>query len=112
MLCEKPLAVDHGEALRMAKAAHAAAVVHLVNFSYRNWSALQGIARAVARGAIGELRHVEASYLQAWLVSHAWGEWRKQPQWLWRLSSKHGSKGALGDLGVHIVDFATSRAAR
>jgi len=24
----------------------------------------------------------------------------------WRLSSKHGSKGVLGDVGVHIVDFA------
>lgn len=26
---------------------------------------------------------------------------------LWRLSSAHGSKGALGDIGVHILDFAT-----
>jgi predicted dehydrogenase len=107
VLCEKPLAVDHAEALRMVKAAHAAGVVHMVNFSYRNWSAIQGIARAVERGVLGELRHIEASYLQAWLVSNAWGDWRKTPAWLWRLSSQHGSKGALGDVGVHIVDFAT-----
>ena len=107
VLCEKPLAVDHAEARRMVKAAHAAGVVHLVNFSYRNWPAIQGIARVDARGAIGELRHVEASYLQVWLVSHAWGEWRKLPKWLWRLSSRHGSNGVLGDVGVHIVDFAT-----
>jgi predicted dehydrogenase len=26
---------------------------------------------------------------------------------LWRLSSKHGSTGVLGDVGVHIFDFAT-----
>jgi predicted dehydrogenase len=25
---------------------------------------------------------------------------------LWRLSQKHGSQGVLGDIGVHIVDFA------
>ncbi|MEM6823049.1 MAG: Gfo/Idh/MocA family oxidoreductase, partial [Verrucomicrobiota bacterium] len=36
-----------------------------------------------------------------------WGDWRKTPAWLWRQSSKHGSKGVLGDVGVHIVDFAT-----
>lgn len=107
VLCEKPLAVDYPEARRMARAARTAGVVHLVNFSYRNWSGLQGIAAAVAAGRIGELRHVEASYLQAWLVSRTWGDWRTTPAWLWRLSSAHGSQGVLGDVGVHIVDFAT-----
>jgi predicted dehydrogenase len=61
----------------------------------------------VRRGVIGEIRHVEASYLQAWLASKIWGDWRTTSAWLWRLSSKHGSKGVLGDIGVHIVDFAT-----
>jgi predicted dehydrogenase len=27
--------------------------------------------------------------------------------WLWRLSSSHGSRGVLGDVGIHILDFAT-----
>jgi predicted dehydrogenase len=53
------------------------------------------------------MRHVEASYLQSWLPSKIWGDWRTTPTWLWRLSSSHGSKGALGDVGVHIIDFAT-----
>jgi predicted dehydrogenase len=25
--------------------------------------------------------------------------------WLWRLSHAHGSKGVLGDVGIHILDF-------
>jgi predicted dehydrogenase len=53
------------------------------------------------------MRHVEASYLQSWLPSKIWGDWRTTPTWLWRLSTLHGSKGALGDVGVHIIDFAT-----
>ncbi len=27
--------------------------------------------------------------------------------WLWRLSEAHGSKGVLGDVGIHILDFTT-----
>ena len=48
-----------------------------------------------------------ASYLQSWLTQPAWGHWDKESQWLWRLSTKHGSKGVLGDVGIHILDFAT-----
>jgi predicted dehydrogenase len=107
VLCEKPLAENHPDALRMVTAARAAGVVHMVNLSYRNWPALHGVAAAVRAGTIGELRHVDASYLQAWLASTIWGDWRTNPALLWRLSSQHGSMGVLGDVGVHILDFAT-----
>lgn len=107
VLCEKPLALNQADALRMAAAAKRAGKVNMVNFSYRNWSCLEGVAEAIRRGEIGEVRHVEASYLQSWLSSKAWGNWRTNPGWLWRLSSKHGSRGVLGDIGVHILDFAT-----
>jgi predicted dehydrogenase len=49
--------------------------------------------------------HVEASYLQGWLALPA--EWQENPKRLWRLSTKHGSAGTLGDLGCHIIDMAT-----
>jgi len=107
ILCEKPLGLDYSETKRMVAAAKKAGRIAMVNFSYRDWPALQAIAARVHAGEIGELRHVEASYLQTWLSSPIWGEWRTTPGWLWRLSSKHGSKGVLGDVGVHIVDFAT-----
>lgn len=107
VMCEKPLATSHEEAKKMVAAAKKAGTVNLVNFSYRNWPALRAVAEKVQSGALGEIRHVEASYHQAWLVSHAWGVWQTSPNWLWRLSTDHGSKGVLGDVGVHILDFAT-----
>jgi predicted dehydrogenase len=82
-------------------------VINMVNFSYRNSSAIHRARQMVARGDIGRVLHVEASYLQSWLSSTVWGDWRTSPGWLWRLSSAHGSKGVLGDIGVHILDFAT-----
>ncbi|MGH8018522.1 MAG: Gfo/Idh/MocA family protein [Opitutaceae bacterium] len=107
VMCEKPLALDHPEARRMVIEAGKSGRINLVNFSYRNWPCIHAVAEAVHSGKIGEVRHVEASYLQSWLSSNAWGDWRTSPQWLWRLSTRHGSAGVLGDIGVHIVDFAT-----
>jgi predicted dehydrogenase len=110
VLCEKPLATNAADAQAMADAAAAAGVVGMVNLSYRSVPALIAAAAMVARGDIGTVRHVEASYLQSWLVQPAWGDWKTEAQWLWRLSSAHGSKGVLGDVGIHILDFATHAA--
>lgn len=107
ILCEKPLATNVEDARKMARAAKRKGVINMVNFSYRNSSALQKAAELVAKGKLGEIRHVEAHYYQSWLSSRVWGEWSTSPAWLWRLSSKHGSLGVLGDVGVHIFDMAT-----
>lgn len=107
VFCEKPLATNHADALRMAKAAKKAGVINMVNFTYRNASAIQKARELVESGKLGDIVHVEASYLQSWLPSKGWGDWKTSPGWLWRLSSKHGSRGVLGDVGVHIIDFAT-----
>ncbi len=107
VLCEKPLAANYADAKEMAEAAADAGVINMVNLTYRNVPAVIEAARLVAEGAIGEVRHFEASYLQSWLTQPAWGDWRSESQWLWRLSEKHGSMGVLGDVGVHILDFAT-----
>ena len=107
VLCEKPLATSYLQAREMADAAKAAGVINMVNLSYRNVPALQKAAQMVAEGAIGTVRHFEASYLQSWLTQPAWGDWHTESQWLWRLSKAHGSKGVLGDVGIHIIDYAT-----
>jgi predicted dehydrogenase len=106
VLCEKPLALNYKDAKKMADAAKKKGVINMVNFSYRNSSAIQKASKLVQDGELGRILHFEACYLQSWLTSTAWGEWRKNPAWLWRLSTEHGSKGVLGDVGVHIVDFA------
>ena len=107
VLCEKPLAVSFALADEMATAAERAGVVNMVNLSYRNVAALQAARALIAAGELGEVRHVEASYRQSWLVGRHWGDWRSDDTWLWRLSEQHGSRGVLGDVGIHILDFAT-----
>lgn len=107
VLCEKPLAETYDKAQIMASAAAKAGVTHMVNLSYREVPALMHAQRMIADGAIGPVRHFEASYLQSWLTQPAWGDWKTEDQWLWRLSTAHGSTGVLGDVGVHILDYAS-----
>ena len=107
VFCEKPLATDAQKAFEMVEVAEAAGLINMVNLTYRNVAQLQKAREIVLSGQIGAVKHVEASYLQSWLVSKAWGDWRSESKWLWRLSRKHGSNGVLGDIGVHILDFAS-----
>jgi predicted dehydrogenase len=107
VMCEKPLASNLRDAQRMAAAAARKGVITAVNFSYRNSPATQRAAQLVAAGKLGRILHVEGSYLQSWLVSRGWGDWRKSPAMLWRLSTRHGSGGVLGDIGVHLYDLAS-----
>jgi predicted dehydrogenase len=107
VFCEKPLSTDAAKAMEMTEAIEKAGLVGMVNLTYRNSPALQRGRQMVLNGDIGAVRHVEATHLQSWLVAKAWGDWKTESKWLWRLSKKHGSNGALGDIGIHIVDFTS-----
>ncbi len=121
VLCEKPLALNYQEARQMlisvskdslqggpdSLGAQKRSRINMVNLSYRNAPAIQKAREIILSGEIGEVVHLRAGYLQSWLSSSVWGDWRSDPHWLWRLSSRHGSKGVLGDVGVHILDFAS-----
>lgn len=107
VMCEKPLAENYRHADEMARAAEASGLVTMVNLTYRNVAAIEAARDLVLSGALGRVLHVEASYLQSWLVSRIWGDWASESKWLWRLSTRHGSNGVLGDVGIHILDFAS-----
>jgi len=104
---EKPLAENYSDAREMYEAVKNSQLINMVNFSYRKSSGLQSIANLLQSGKLGTVRHVQASYYQSWLTSKHWGDYKKNDTWLWRLSTKHGSMGTLGDIGVHIFDFVT-----
>lgn len=102
VLCEKPLADTVAEAQLMSAAAADAArhgVRAMVGFNYRRVPALAAAADWVAKGVIGDVRHIRALYLQDWIVD---------PEFplVWRLQKDKAGSGALGDLGAHLVDLA------
>ncbi|MFM8594737.1 MAG: Gfo/Idh/MocA family protein, partial [Chloroflexota bacterium] len=99
VICEKPLANSLAEAREMVDAAERAGIIHMVNFNYRRVPAVQLAKQLIASGAIGELRHWRAVYLQDWI---------NDPNFplVWRLQKEIAGSGALGDIAAHIVDLS------
>lgn len=62
VLCEKPLAPNHGTAMAMADAARRSGSTLLEAFMYRFHPQIARVLELVAEGAIGELVHVDASF--------------------------------------------------
>ncbi len=100
LLCEKPLARNAAEALAMLEAARAAGVKHMTAFNYRFVPAIRQLRLLIEGGALGQIHHFRAVYLQDWLLPH-----HDTPH-LWRLDAARAGSGALGDLGAHALDLA------
>src|SRR3954449_392378 len=99
VICEKPLANNLAEAREMLEAARNAGTVAVVNYNYRRVPAVQFAKKLVDDGAIGEIRHWRAVYLQDWILD---------PEFplVWRLKKELAGSGALGDIAAHIVDLS------
>lgn len=104
VFCEKPLAPTFPLAQEMVEAAEKSGRINMVNLTYRNVAELHKAREIIAAGTIGEVKHIEASYLQHWVALR---DYNDPGPWLWRLSTAHGSNGTLGDIGIHIIDFTT-----
>jgi predicted dehydrogenase len=99
VVCEKPLALDAGEAAALAEAAEAAGTVATVPFVYRyHPTALEARAR-IAAGDLGALRLMHGGYLQDWLSTPEDDNWRVDR----RLG---GASRAFADIGSHWCDLA------
>ncbi|HEU4465838.1 MAG TPA: Gfo/Idh/MocA family oxidoreductase [Agromyces sp.] len=102
VLCETPLANTVTEAEAMADAAERASargIRSMVGFTYRRVPAVTLMRDLIARGRIGRVQQVRASYRQDWLVD-------PEMPLGWRLQKEHAGSGALGDIGAHAIDLA------
>ncbi len=99
IICEKPLARNAEEAMSMLNAVEKAKVKHMVAFNYRFLPAIRQAKNLIDSGALGQIYHFRAVYLQEWIMKHY-----NTPK-IWRLDKKIAGSGALGDLGAHIIDL-------
>lgn len=99
VLCEKPLGRTAEESKEMWDAVAKTGVKHMVAFNYRFVPAIRQIRKLVDSGALGQIYHFRAQYLQEWIMPHY-----NLPM-IWRLQKSQAGSGALGDLGAHIIDL-------
>lgn len=99
IFCEKPLARTAEEAKGMLDAVEKAGVKHMVAFNYRFVPAIRQARNLIESGALGQIYHFRAVYLQEWIMPHY------NTPMIWRLDKATAGSGALGDLGAHIIDL-------
>ena len=96
-VCEKPLAMNTRETARIVKLARKTGTVFAVNYNVRFYAAVLQLRQMVARGDLGEIIHVNGSYMQDWLF--------KETDYNWRLLPQEGGKlRAVADIGTHWMD--------
>jgi predicted dehydrogenase len=97
VVCEKPLAMNTRETARIVKAARSSGRIFAVNYNIRFYPAVLQLRRMVERGDLGEIIHVNGSYMQDWLY--------KETDYNWRLLPDEGGKlRAVADVGTHWMD--------
>src|SRR5436853_7774653 len=103
ILCEKPLAMNGPEALKMTQAVEKAKVPNMVWGTYRRVPAVALAKQLIDEGRLGRIFHYRAKFLQDWTIS------KDLPQGgagLWRLDVKVAGSGVTGDLLAHCIDTA------
>jgi predicted dehydrogenase len=99
VLCEKPLAMNREEAATMLELAEKARLIHMTCFNFRFVPAFFRMKELMQEAYVGNrILHVEAS----------WFSERRADSNLpfgWRDDKEAVGFGAMGDLGVHLVDL-------
>ncbi len=96
VLCEKPMAMDLGEAEQMLGAAIGKDILTLIDFELRFQPGRQLVYRMIRDGEIGKVRHTKWNFR----APH-----RGDPNlaWNWWSDAEQGG-GALGAINSHVID--------
>jgi predicted dehydrogenase len=93
------MAMNLAQAVEMENARIRAGRLGAINFSYRNVAAFQFARDMIAAGELGQIQRMNVRYLQSFLGAES-------THWAWRNDIAVAGFGALGDLGVHMLDAA------
>jgi predicted dehydrogenase len=103
ILCEKPLAMNGPEGLKMVEAVEKAKVPNMVWYNYRRVPAVTLARNLVEEGRLGKIFHYRANFLQDWTIS---ADLPQGGAGLWRLDAAAAGSGVTGDLLAHCIDTA------
>jgi predicted dehydrogenase len=99
VLCEKPTAMDAGEAKAMLDAAENLGRLHMIDHEMRFNPNRRKAKDLIASGALGEIRHVNIAN-----ISPSWGDPASRPKGDWWSMQDQGG-GRLGANGSHQTDL-------
>ncbi|HHY98224.1 MAG TPA: Gfo/Idh/MocA family oxidoreductase [Firmicutes bacterium] len=100
VLCEKPMAMNAGEAEAMLEEARKTGVVNMVSFTHRFNPTMAFVREVIEEGRLGRLYHFRVLCSVERIMNPEVGL-------EWRLIREQTGSGALGDLASHMVDLST-----
>ncbi|HVS35061.1 MAG TPA: Gfo/Idh/MocA family oxidoreductase [Gemmataceae bacterium] len=103
ILCEKPLAMNGPEGLKMVEVVEKAGVPNMVWYNYRRVPAVTLAKRLIDDGKLGKIFHYRAKFLQDWTINP---ELPQGGAGTWRLDVTAAGSGVTGDLLAHCIDTA------
>jgi predicted dehydrogenase len=103
ILCEKPLAMNGTEGLKMVEAVEKAGVPNMVWYNYRRIPAVTLAKQLIDEGRLGKIFHYRAKFLQDWTINP---EVPQGGAGTWRLDAAAAGSGVSGDLLAHCIDTA------
>ena len=105
VICDKPMTTTLKEAKELAEIARRSGKVFVLTHNYPGYPMIRQARAMVAAGELGDIRLVNAAYIQGWLATRAEDEGSKQAGW--RVDpAKAGAGGAIGDIGTHAHNLA------
>jgi predicted dehydrogenase len=105
VICDKPLTTTVAEAEELVALVRKTGRVFVVTHNYTGYPMVRQARAMVANGDLGEIRLVQAEYLQDWLTERL--EAGGQKQAAWRTDpARSGAGGCIGDIGTHAYNLA------
>jgi len=104
VVCDKPLTLEVAEAQELSDLAKKNNLLFAVTYTYTGYPAVKQVREMVRNGEIGEIRFINAEYLQGWLAAPVEKGGNKQAKW--RLDPYiSGKSNCVGDIGSHIENM-------
>ncbi|WP_407154713.1 Gfo/Idh/MocA family protein [Bradyrhizobium sp. STM 3557] len=105
VICDKPLTTTVAEAEELVTLVRGTGKIFVVTHNYTGYPMVRQARAMVANGDLGDIRLVQAEYLQDWLTERL--EVSGQKQAAWRTDpARSGLGGCIGDIGTHAYHLA------
>lgn len=106
VICDKPMTATLAEAEALAELARETAVPFVLTQTYTGYPMVREARAMIARGDIGDVRHVQVEYLQDWLAGPVEASGQKQAAWRTD-PARSGAGGCIADIGTHAANLAS-----
>ncbi len=105
VICDKPLTSTVADAEALADVARQSGKLFVLTHNYTGYPMIRQARAMVERGELGDIRHIQAEYVQDWLTEKAEDTGLKQAEWRTD-PARSGAGGCVGDIGTHAYNLA------